>query len=886
MNNTFKELSMRFLKAYVKNYNLDLDDKKDCEEFIKAILSLEICEVEAFFQRNNIDILKYPEFRQNVINNLNDFITLERDFIDDKKIVYTTISLTSSFEKMTKQEARSFYKMIEVESIKDFSERIKKIIFNKEYDESAIEEIKESLLSKLQEARPEVTEEMEVEFGVTPKFSVSKFIKELIDRIPEGSVTSENQEEILNKMLKSLENYLINQKWSRELINQAKEILKEEFAKIYQVDNKLSYYQKVVSVFNLLNYDYLKEEEKLELLKQVKNDEFLTTEMRDKLNISDVEYEAIKKEFIVKLTELLSTSIVSKYLNLLRDVDASYYEKLQEKLTVEKIREDNEVAKELSDEEINNIIKKIKKEGLEITLEKILASDEVKKFTSNFYKKMKTATIDELESLEKELLEFQNSNLMLGLTDFNKMLLLAKLNSELQEKQKQMKVAETTKNEINEWANKISKMSSKDLEEFYEKIDSKKLVDEKAYSEEERNYIYSELEKLAIEEMANRIATELNLSEIKVENLVSLSEEIKNWKQDEFKKHHIPQKAEEKVRAELQKRIEQEKEKKQLQDVTDDYLSIGSRVVLTKDVNIYEDENAFANDQQVEKKKAKKNKLGYIGGYVVQKENTTKLLANKEDLKKYLQDGFKVIGYQFNYRKFLIPTSTYVKLDEVSSKELTTKEILKTQWKKIAAMAVGVALTIGAIMGGFKLFGGKENNQNNIKIESVKPVNNNNNNNIASKSVADKDNSTIFVNGEQKEIDQEVVEELNRIPGLNSNVSIDSDADIHTMNNLSNGNGGQKSYFNSRGITDLDRKADGYVLADEFGNTIIEKDLAKVYELIANHNYRYIATRFLNKYSKNNQDYEGFFRQENISFEGESVLDELQEKGQSRRLSK
>jgi len=74
-----RELSQKYLQEYIEHFNLNINEKRDLEELIKAIFTLECQECEEFFHRHQIDITEYPRFKEilqkEVMLSLTKFVT-------------------------------------------------------------------------------------------------------------------------------------------------------------------------------------------------------------------------------------------------------------------------------------------------------------------------------------------------------------------------------------------------------------------------------------------------------------------------------------------------------------------------------------------------------------------------------------------------------------------------------------------------------------------------------------------------------------------------------------------------------------------------------------------------------------------------------------------
>ncbi len=229
--------------------------------------------------------------------------------------------------------------------------------------------------------------------------------------------------------------------------------------------------------------------------------------------------------------------------------------------------------------------------------------------------------------------------------------------------------------------------------------------------------------------------------------------------------------------------------------------------------------------------------------------------------------------------------------------------MLEQKWKK-ALFAAGVtAGVIAAFFGIPKLFGGNaanDNSKTNTQIEAdIVAGNDNNLTNDKSDLLAGMQNNLenvknqstknhIYINNDRIELDNEIAEVLNAMPGTKCTYNITKDAQIfESMDQIAEGKG-STSYHNSHNDYDLERRADAWIIRDSEGNQKLYHDINEAADLIVNHDATYVGARTLNKYSTNDKDYEGFFVGDDIVIEDgmQSVLDQLQNPGKSRRLTK
>jgi hypothetical protein len=895
-------LAKQFLKKYTMVYLLDLSASKDAEELKKAIENLEAEECKEFMRENAIDILSYNEFRKSVQDNLEEFITEERNYCVLKKFsrentVKRYSNNLESFRLENNNEAltRELLQIINQMTTEEFSDYISEYakeendenayfmaIVNTEEQIEELELLRADIKWEILKRFPSLAEASRSEetslVKTTPDMNkIEGFMDELIAQIPFGEFG--NQEDVYKKIEKRLIEYLE----SKNVKNETLELALSTFKRKYDDKIKLNYYQKVVDVFNTFNFDHLSKEDKEYLLQDIKNGKILSKEDQTRLHVTDEELKNIQKDILTKLEEVNSNittkeDIIAKYLDALKKADESYLETLESYLNIENFREKEEMVANLSDEEIIKIIEEIKEKGKEITLDKILELPEVKNFVNPLLAKLNQAeTLEDIKNVETELNAFVNGKQMLGLTDFNKALLVERLLSHIAEQKKIIIFKEQTNELLTDWIENIKETDTNDLMPLYQKIDkfTKEDFGLKEVTDEELNILKDIIKDKILDELTIRIIKDLG--GLKEENLDLLIDKIMNWTKEDFEKYQIPENLQEEIKNRFIDYIENIKQdRKEIDQKVDALIDINSQVYLTKDVPIYENEQYFDENTPLNNKVVKANKKGIITGYVVKKDDSVVVLNSKEDLTKYLRCGYDIIGYEYNYKRHFKNQYTYVNLDEVAA----TKKNVKNKWslRKSIMTIVLAAATLLAATGIFKVFQkSKERNQGPATtIENVNP-----------ELIEDELNNTINVDGQMVELDEEIINTLNRMPSTKADWQITEDARIWENAEELGNTPGKTSYFNTHGEYDLDRQAAGYVLKDLDGNQKICMDCNEAFYLINDENYTYMGTRALNKHSKNAQDYEGIFYDDSIIVDEEdSLLKELQENGVSRRLTK
>ena len=921
-----QELAKQYLKLYCDGYQLDLAVVDDRNALLDGIENFDVMECQDFMEANGLDILQFPEFHEALLQELDQFI---KDFDEKNQQVLESATLTEEekelhnlidkyLNSLSDEELSSTLLEIEYESSKEFEKRavsdpklafyvngMKNISFQEiqslliykmksrlseinKYDDEPKHDFDDDLYYRESMVEPtEVTNDIEQEntsLSVINTSNFEKYLDELIANIPFN--TSTNVEENYVKISNNLENLLKNKYGlNKECVQ---EILKSFERKYNEQVEKLNYYRKMIETFNTFDYDHLPEEDKQSLLNNIKNGQFLSEEDQEKLNITEDELENLRNDMVKEFENINNSSepetneevkitLINKYLDALKRGNETLFESLQEVLNVEKMREREQMAEMLSDEELEQVITEVKKQGIDITFEKIVALPEVEKFYKKFcedYNNVKS--IKDAEKLQKNLADFAESKVMLGLTDFNKALLVAKLNEVLANKKEIIKFAEDVKALKEAWKNKISQMETEELMPFYKRIPTmtKEELEFENLSDDEVNIMKEILENLVLDELANRILKDLKWES--VENLDELQNQIANWKKEDFAKYQIPEELEEEMKTRLNNKIMEEKTRRQtIKDKLEGILEIGTPVQLTKEVSIYENNADFITNKTNNKKKLKQDKKGTIGGYVLQKEARIVEVTKKEDLKNYLQEGYEFKGYRYDYKNFIQRNkSTYVKPDEVAKQKLTKEK----KWKKILRFAI-LPIAFVATMAAAWLFGKNNNKQSSPITTTVVPTITNTTPPVV------EDQNYIYVDDEKVMLEQDVINTLNSMPGMNANFSIDNDARIWDSEKTVGVTNGYSSYFNTHNMNDVERYSDGYVLRDSEGNQKIYTDRDEIANKIIFEGYDYVGPRALNEFSKSSTDYEGIFEGESVNFE-DSFFSELQEKGVSRCLTK
>lgn len=921
-----QELAKQYLKLYCDGYQLDLAVVDDRNALLDGIENFDVMECQDFMEANGLDILQFPEFHEALLQELDQFI---KDFDEKNQQVLESATLTEEekelhnlidkyLNSLSDEELSSTLLEIEYESSKEFEKRavsdpklafyvngMKNISFQEiqslliykmksrlseinKYDDEPKHDFDDDLYYRESMVEPtEVTNDIEQEntsLSVINTSNFEKYLDELIANIPFN--TSTNVEENYVKISNNLENLLKNKYGlNKECVQ---EILKSFERKYNEQVEKLNYYRKMIETFNTFDYDHLPEEDKQSLLNNIKNGQFLSEEDQEKLNITEDELENLRNDMVKEFENINNSSepetneevkitLINKYLDALKRGNETLFESLQEVLNVEKMREREQMAEMLSDEELEQVITEVKKQGIDITFEKIVALPEVEKFYKKFcedYNNVKS--IKDAEKLQKNLADFAESKVMLGLTDFNKALLVAKLNEVLANKKEIIKFAEDVKALKEAWKNKISQMETEELMPFYKRIPTmtKEELEFENLSDDEVNIMKEILENLVLDELANRILKDLKWES--VENLDELQNQIANWKKEDFAKYQIPEELEEEMKTRLNNKIMEEKTRRQtIKDKLEGILEIGTPVQLTKEVSIYENNADFITNKTNNKKKLKQDKKGTIGGYVLQKEARIVEVTKKEDLKNYLQEGYEFKGYRYDYKNFIQRNkSTYVKPDEVAKQKLTKEK----KWKKILRFAI-LPIAFVATMAAAWLFGKNNNKQSSPITTTVVPTITNTTPPVV------EDQNYIYVDDEKVMLEQDVINTLNSMPGMNANFSIDNDVRIWDSEKTVGVTNGYSSYFNTHNMNDVERYSDGYVLRDSEGNQKIYTDRDEIANKIIFEGYDYVGPRALNEFSKSSTDYEGIFEGESVNFE-DSFFSELQEKGVSRCLTK
>lgn len=808
------KLAKVFLREYATHYDLDMNNATDAEELVKAIGTLEAQECESFFKENNIELIWYPKFKEAVAAEMVSFLR------NNEMEQTETIKEPSQTEKNIKIQAMT-EQLIETLNFKNLT--------NKQQNE---------LLSVMENTSLQ---------GI--QLWVSQAIKETLNE----------------KESKEVQGYLIEEMKKINNINQedsapSKNAEQKELPTIIP-NNKMVLYKKMILAFKKLDYDHLAKDEKEKLIENIKNHRALTKNDLNDLNVTDEEYQLIRTAILDKLVEINYSKntnvdeLIEEYIKALQTADHTLFETLQEKLTISEIRKENPKYAGLSDHELETAIKKISERAKEITIEKILELDEVKDLVNVFTEKCKNASKKGLKKLEQYLNEFKNSKEMLGLTDFNKTLLVEELNNRLQKYQDALGTTPEIESLINSWKEMLETLSLAELLDFYKGVPNCKkdyLACEKL-NDVEFEQVKEAVIDIIINELAKRIIQTLNLEE--TEDLEDLINEIKDWDEEDFKEFKIPKELQDSVKEKMIAQIKSKKESEKEEE--NEWLEIGTIVNIKEESPIYDEENTFGIDISTRKETLKAGKKGKIKGYVVKKENETKVITEKSKLKQALKEGYEVIGYDFEYRNYFKKQHSYVKTDNVIPKK---RNIFQRHWKIITTAVAAFAVLIG----GESLFSNLNNNDN---IEKMKPE---------TEDVMPEEPTPDMPEESTPDMPEESISEiLKTTPDINVIFTTpqekDNEAIIYSNIYDIGTDKAQTAYYKS----DSEKKVDGLVLESPDGMRRVYTDTNEIIDLLENKGYKYIGSRTVNEHSYdengNIKAYEGFFGAENIYLKDEEA---------------
>lgn len=840
-----KELAYKFLKEYIELYKYDLKVEEDREKLVLEIENLEAIEVDKFFSKNGINILDYSTFLTDIkealkekleavnIVNITPYDEIISKILD--KLNWNNLSQTEKnnifgmYCKMTKKELQE---SLELET--DFSEE-------------KIENLRSILLDKMEEKKKEPASGSES----TEIIPVSRDLPMPLFK----GLSNDEIDQIIAPFLERIndDNY---SKIESEIIKVMKETIQtdydEETVEV-KIKNrlqyaKLSFYQKMIQVFNELDYDHLTINEKVDLAKKLQNGEILIDEICKDLNLSQNQIDKIKETIIETLkvnhSKKFVQDLIQKYIKKLKEADYSYYELVEKNLTKESIKS-TEFGEYLADSDIEVIINTVKEEGKKIAFEKMLELPEVKTYIEKWNKPLKELLNVDIDVLEQDLAKWKESKEMLGLTDFNKNLLIEQLEGKLKNTRK-------LKELITSWKTMIAQFKTEEIMPFYENVlhCDKSFLGCERYKNEVFETLKIEVLEELLQELTKRIIKDMKID--KSENLDKLIGAIDAMKPEDFDKYKIPENMQEEMKNRLKSEI---KKVKKLHKVKmDQYLDINTSVVLAHEVNRYEYEEDFMNENNDEVDKVKAGKRGKIKGYIIKKGSEIDIVSTKEELKEALNNNYQFAGYEFEYRNFLRKHSIFVKESDLKIKK---QSFLQTHWKKFT----GAALII-AILGGAKYYNENKSPESSAKISS----------NLENFKFSDtKESETTAPETEISVPEAEVPskEQDIVIPDMEASFTIPESANdknilYNTMYEIGNEWNSQTALYKSGTV----KGNNGIVLESPEGIRAVYQDTNEIINLLNNENYKYIGVRAINEYSYDQNGniiaYEGFYGADNI----------------------
>lgn len=476
-------------------------------------------------------------------------------------------------------------------------------------------------------------------------------------------ITKEEFGKFQQTVLSELKNII--KPFQKELTKESLDELIQEAKKGMAVDNLNSYEQLLnyLKVIRFINIKLTKAQEK-----NIKN---LKKEYGKKRILSLMNHKSISNkdsESECQNTEIIKQMIYQMYISTLENADVSYYEVLEQFLTIEGIRKNNELAHELSDSDLQKLINLIKKEALRITLEKILNLPEVKELNQEFMEKLSVLDQMYITKIQQKINAFEKSKVMLGLSDFNKSLLVSKWIKDIEKAQKKIAIMKKNEKALEILNNKMHVLPSENIFPFYFSLLNKE-TEELGFEVASRNELESLQEQLklfALENVANHIFLNLEIAEI--ENLDKIEKKIECLDKKDLQKYQIPDELQLKLKDILcQKLNSRKKRQEELRIKLNRYLELGTKVQLNNKISIYENAIDFEDENVTKSKKVPKNKKGTIISYLVKKGNNIITISSKEDLLVHLQNDYEVIGYGFTYKHFFNKIFTYIKLTDVKN---------------------------------------------------------------------------------------------------------------------------------------------------------------------------------------------------------------------------
>lgn len=827
-----EKLASKFLDEYAEQYKCDWNNQKDAEKLLESIESLEDWECFDFLKANNIKLERFYEFA-----------TIATELANSRlQKIKKENTPSQGEETITEEELES----IERGLLREMGIDTKKDPENNDRKEPQLP----STISTLPEQNDKVLKSIDA--------GIDEALKKLND------ADYEQIEKILIEEIRNDSSFTETEK--EYLINVLKIRLKEKY---YQ---KTNFYQNVLRVFQILDYDHLTAEEKANLIANIKNGKVLKYEEVKHLNISEAEYTKIKNYIIKELEKnhnhAFSTDlnkIYQYYMKELEKNDETYYESEIMNLTPSKIKEKFEDAQIFNDPELIMVIERIKVDGKRIAIQKIINSKEVKKFYEDFIKELETCnTKEKLKVLEKQLKDFEMGNEKLGLSNFNKGLLLEHLKELLKNKKILKNNAQKINDLIEKLKKKIKEFTIEELLEFYEGMQKKSAKDYLNCEEltpEEFAFVKQNIEELIKQELTNKILADLEKNND--HNYETIKNLIKDWNPKVFEKYHIPNEIQKDIQTRLEREIEKKKKKKENSEL-DEILDINTKVSLETEVSKYDSIYEFSS-QMAKKEKIKKGKKGKVVGYIIRKDGNPKEVDNKEDLEKSLKEGYEFVGYNFEYKKRFKKQNTYVLPEEIQTRKITLKNI----WKNMKEHWIRTVLIASAILGGlsFAFANWKTNkyyeSQNSGVEDSLEP------NPVTPpeqqpEEPENEPEETKEQNGTENSI-------LESIPSIDATVktpeSLDNEKIIYsTINDIGTDNK-KTAYYKS----DSEKIVDGICLESPEGVRKVYQDINEINDLIVNQGYKYIGTRVVNEHSYdqygNVKDYEGFFGAESINIQ-------------------
>lgn len=882
-----EELVEKFLDEYALRFDCNWADEVDATKLLESIRELEEFECKDFFKENNIEESKFSEFSRlatdaairrvlRVSNHkkeqenpesriapelLADFEKSASKMRNESQIeeIANKILKYMDWENIAENLKNNFYGLIIQMKKADLKEYVSKVTEENLCDAELIA-LKNMLLDKMEDRRTKDEPDTTSELLYPAKNSqilnhIDVYLEEVLN-----NGTSKSYDQIIDDMINELKNTFDLNKSELEYLKKVVQIRYQE--KSQKLKDNLSFYQKILNVFQTLDYDHLSETQKENLAENIKNGHALKYHDVAHLNISEEEYYKIKNYIVAELNKNRKRKD-SKNIKIVLDYyldqiikDYTYYEKFCMEITAEKIKKEKPEFEAFTDQELQGVMDLIKKEGKEIAIVALVNLPEIS--WSNMVDKMsQSKSLEELQKNYQVLLEEIHKT---KLSAFNKNLLIEHAKELMETKKKTFGYS----NEINNLINKVKKIAAdsniEEILEFYHTIqepDAKKELNCENLSDEEFANTIKIMQDILNDELANKILADLK-KEYPNDNLKEL---VENWEDKRLKKYNIPTELKKPIQEKIKAKLKSKNDEK---DELKDVLEIGTKVSLTKEIKACENLNDFKAGIS-SKEKLKKGKKGKIASYVVQKDNEQKEIKDKKELEKSLKNGYQLVGYNLSYRgKFFKKKQTFVKKEDVNP----SISMIKNIWKKIKKHPIRSIVVGLAALGVVSYFAGKtyynnlndnENQEENMDDLEQNPL------------LAGPYEPLVPDEASEPEEEINIDKEYESIPSMGATMKTPTDLDSEkiiyaTINDIGTDNK-STAYYKS----DSEKIVDGICLESPEGIRKVYQNTDEIIDLMTNYGYKYIGTRIVNEnsYDQNGniKSYEGYYGAESINLQ-------------------